>query len=66
MSSRAAVKSIRACEHSEWSCVMALAVRGGIAVTGNMVATIVFGLNVMDRWEGLPICTKAELLLLHH
>ena len=46
--------------------MMAFAVRGKIAVTGDMVPTIVFGLSVIDRWEGLPICTKAELVLLHH
>ena len=46
-SPRAAVKSIRACELSEWLCVMALAVRGEIAVTGDMVPTIVFGFSIV-------------------
>ena len=46
--------------------MMALAVRGEIVVTGDMVTTIVFGLGVIDRSEGLPICTQAELVLLHH
>ena len=65
-SSRAAVKSFRACELSEWLCMIALAVRDEIAVTGDMVPTIVFGLSVIDRSEGLPTCTKAELVLLDH
>ena len=45
--------------------MMALAVRGEIAVTGDMVPTIVFGFSIIDRSEGLPICTKAELVVLH-
>ena len=40
-------------------------VRGEIAVTGDMVPTIVFGFSIIDRSEGLPICTKAELVELH-
>ena len=46
--------------------VLALAFRGKIAVTGDMVLTIVFGLSVMVRSKGLPICTKADLVFLHH
>ena len=44
---------------------MALAVRGEIAVTGDMVPTIVFGFGIIDRSDGLPICTEAELVELH-
>ena len=46
--------------------MIALAVRGELAVTGDMVSTIVFGLSVMVRSEGLPIFTKADLVFLHH
>ena len=46
--------------------VLTLAFRGKIAVTGDMVLTIVFGLSVMVRSKGLPICTKADLVFLHH
>ena len=60
------MKSIRAYELSEWLCMMEIAVRGEIAVTGDMVPTIVFGFSTIDRSEGLPICTKAELVLLIH
>ena len=42
--------------------MMTLAVRGETAVTGVMVPTIVFGFSIIDRPEGLPICTKAELV----
>ena len=46
--------------------MMALAVRGEIAVTGDiMPAIVVFGFSITDRSEGLPICTKAELGVLH-
>ena len=45
--------------------MMALAVHGEIAVTGDMGPTIVFGFSKIDRSEGLPICTKAELVVLH-
>ena len=59
------MKSIRACELFEQLCVMALAVRGEIAVTGDMVPTIVFGFSIIDQWDGFPICTRAELVELH-
>ena len=36
---------------------LALAVRGEIAVTGDMVPTKVLGLSAIDRSKGLPICT---------
>ena len=45
--------------------MMALAVRCEIAVTGDMVPTIVSGFSIIDRSEGLLICTKAELVVLH-
>ena len=44
---------------------IALAVRGEIAVTGDMVPTTVFDLSVMVRLNGLPTCSKADLVLLH-
>ena len=46
-------------------CDIALAVRGEIALTGDMVPTAVLGLSVMVRLEGLSICTKADLVFLH-
>ena len=45
--------------------MIGLAVRGEIAVTGDMVPTTVFGLSVMVQSDGLPTCTKADLVLLH-
>ena len=51
---RAAVKSIRACKLSEQFCVTALAVCGEIAVTGEIVPTIVFGFKIIARSDGLP------------
>ena len=59
-SSRAAVNFIRACELFERLFAIALACRGKIAVTRDMVPTTVFGLSVMVRSDGLPTCTKAD------
>ena len=42
--------------------MIAPAVRGEIAVTGDMGLTTVFGLSVMVRSEGFPTCTNADLL----
>ena len=64
-SSRAGVKSIQACKLSELLCMIALAVRGEIAVTGDMMPTTVFGLSIMVRSKGFPTCTNADLVLLH-
>ena len=45
--------------------MIALAIRGEIAVTGDMGFTTVFGLSVMVRSEGFPTCTNADLVLLY-
>ena len=63
-SSRAAAKSIRACELSKWLFTTALVVHSGIAVTEVMMLTTVFGCStVMLRSEGLQTCTEAVLVL---
>ena len=59
--SLAVVKSIRACELSEWSCVIALALLGETAVYYSSR----LDLSVMVRSDGLPTRTKADLVLLH-
>ena len=64
-SSRAAAKSIRACELSKLLFATALATFSGIAVTGDMMSTTVFGWIVMLRSDGLQTCTRAELVLIH-
>ena len=45
---------------------MALAVCGEIAVTGDIVPTIVFGFSIIARSDGLPTRTKVELVKLLH
>ena len=64
-SSRAAVKSIQACELSKLLFVTALATFGGIAVTGDMVPTTVLGCTVMLRSGGLQTYSRADLVLTH-
>ena len=46
-SSRAAVKSIRACELSKWLLTTALVVLSGVAVTEDMMPTTVFGCSTV-------------------
>ena len=64
-SSRAAVTSIRACELFKRLFATALVVLSGVAVTGDMGLTIVFGCTVMLRSEGLQTCTRVDLVFTH-
>ena len=64
--SSATAKSIRACEISKGLVATALTTMfSGITVAGDMVPTIVFDWIVMLRSDGLPTCTRDDLILAH-